>query len=373
MEFKIIKLPIRIKRSVLAFGAQQKGSLCLARGNRAYLADGLGDLSRPPDFQRFKKTALYFLKRNPRILAVDMHPEYLSGKFAEGLKRNKKPIQKIQHHHAHIASCMADNGLKGRKVIGVAFDGSGLGDNGTLWGAEFLLCDYKSYSRQAYFLPMPLLGSEKAVREPWRLAAFWLSRAGWEKKFGLNPGFLRIIDKRKWLFLKQMAAKDFNSPLTSSMGRLFDAAGAMLFAKGITGKEAELAMRLEQAAVIGKPSERSYGYKIIRRAKGCVIDPTLIFKSLAGELTEEAPLEEIAYRFHFTLAKITRDAALLISRKSGIKKAVLSGGVFQNQLLLRLCGGLLRDAGFLVYAQKQVSCNDSGISLGQAVAAGLKG
>ncbi|MBI5144974.1 MAG: carbamoyltransferase HypF, partial [Candidatus Omnitrophica bacterium] len=226
-----IQLPFKIKQPILAVGAQTKNTVCFAEGNFAYLSPSHADLTNPQDFLSFEKKLNYFLKKHPRVIAYDLHPEYQSSKYVLNLSPITYHLSPIQHHHSHIASCMADNGLKNQEVIGVAFDGTGLGTDNTLWGAEFFLCDYKNFKRSAHLKEVALLGAEKAILEPWRLLVSW----------GLKPRRLKKIAQRKLRVLKKMYLSGFNAPQSSSMGRLFDAAGSLILGKDKVNFEAELA------------------------------------------------------------------------------------------------------------------------------------
>ena len=388
MKFVKISLPFKLNRSVLGLGAQAKNTVCFAKNRSAYVSPIHADLSGPEDFLKFTRDVKYFLKKKPAVIACDLHPEYQPSKYIQGLQvaspRHKNwrvrqefwrsKSQVIQHHHAHIASCMAENGLKNQRVIGVAFDGTGLGTDSALWGAEFLVCDYKNFSRMAHLKEIPLLGGEKAILEPWRVAAAWLYTAYKDGFLNLKVNFIRGLEKKKWLVLKQMLRADFNSPLASSMGRLFDAAGALILEKKNAAYEAELAIALEKlaSAPSSKPPTASYNFKIIKRNDKYIIDPSPMFKQMVFELRFKKPKAWIAYKFHLTVAEMIRKACLLLRKDAGIKKVVLSGGVFQNKILLRQSKKLLSKEGFKVFTHKDNSCNDSGISLGQAVIAGQR-
>jgi len=355
-----IKLPFRIKRSVLALGGQTKNTACFAKGNTAYVSPTHADLSDPKDFSQFEKSVKYFLKGLPAIIAHDLHPEYQSTKYSQKLPHAASHNSQVQHHHAHIASCMAENLLKNQKVIGVAFDGTGLGSDNTLWGAEFLICDYKSFIRAAHLKEIALIGGEKAILEPWRLLA------------ALNLDRPKAIEKKQWQLVKNMQAKAFNAPLASSMGRLFDAAAALVLGKYRVGFEAESAIELEKTAFSFKAQATGYKFKILKNKNTCVIDPAPIFKEIIREIKIKESKTEIAYRFHLTVAEMIRKTCLILRKKYKVNKVVLSGGVFQNNLILRLSLDLLYKEGFKVFIHRKLSCNDSGISLGQAVIAGLR-
>jgi hydrogenase maturation protein HypF len=359
METKQIKLPFSIKRSVLALGAQAKNTICFAHKNSALISCVHPDLAELKSFLDFSKDTKVFLKKNPRLIAHDLHQQYQSTKFALELSSKDYLLKPIQHHHAHIASCMADNGLKNQKVIGVAFDGTGLGSDGKIWGAEFLVCDYKDFHRIGHLKEIPLIGGERAIFEPWRIAAAWL-------------GFFAPEDK----ILKKMFKNNFNSPLASSMGRLFDAAGSLILGKRNANFEAELAIELEKIASVcsndNKISAYNFEVNVSSGADGKqhIIDPLLMFKEIIIDLKSSLPKEIISFKFHSTIAKMIEQICLKARKQNKLNQVALSGGVFQNKLLLSLVEGLLCKRGFFVLKHKNISCNDSGISLGQAIIAG---
>ncbi|MDP2923534.1 MAG: hypothetical protein Q8O30_07460 [Candidatus Omnitrophota bacterium] len=371
--YRKIRLPFALKRPILAFGSQTKNTLCFAKGNFAYLSRLHPDLSTPRDFSKFEKDAKYFLKKNPKIIAYDLHPEYQSTKYVQSSKFKVQSLQSIQHHHAHIASCMADNGLKNQKVIGVAFDGTGLGDDGRIWGAEFLVCDYKNFTRCAHLKEIPLVGQDMAILEPWRLAAIWLYRIYKERFLNLGINFVKGINKKEWQVLKNMYLSDFNSPLAGSMGRLFDAVASLVLAKYKVKFEAELAMELEKIATGYRLQAAGYKFQIIKSKDKYILDPSLMFKEIISDLKARQAKEKIAYRFHLTVAEMAREMCIILRKETRINKVVLSGGVFQNNLLLSLILDLLYKKDFQVFAQKNLSCNDSAISLGQAAIANFGG
>ncbi|MBI4706839.1 MAG: carbamoyltransferase HypF [Candidatus Omnitrophica bacterium] len=357
MEIRKINLPFKIKTPVLALGSQVKNTLCFAHTSLAYLSPVHQDLGELKSFLDFKRDAKGFLKKNPRLIACDLHQDYQSTKFGQGLTSQGLQLKLIQHHHAHIASCMADNGLKNQKVIGVAFDGTGLGSEGKIWGAEFLICDYKDFYRAGHLKEVALIGGEKAILEPWRLVAAW-------------RGFLAPQDK----ILKKIYQANLNCPLASSMGRLFDAAGSLILGKRNARFEAELAIELENIAnsiYHLQPKVHSYNFKIERKEKAYILNPDAMFKEISADLKAGKNKAVIAYKFHLTIAKMIEQVCLRLKKESKLNKVALSGGVFQNKLLLSLAQGLLCEKGFLVFKHRNISCNDSGISLGQAVIAGF--
>ncbi|MBU1727328.1 MAG: hypothetical protein KJ880_06845 [Candidatus Omnitrophica bacterium] len=366
--YKKIQLPFKIKSPVLAFGSQAKNTLCFAKGNVALLSRIHSDLSLQKDYYDFENDSMDLLKRRPKILAIDLHQEYGSSKFAATLSPSTYYLQPVQHHHAHIASCMAENGLKSQKVIGVAFDGTGLGPDNRLWGAEFLICDYKDFIRGAHLKEIPLLGGERAIIEPWRLACFWLYLAYKDRFLDLKIKFVKNIDRKKWQILKNMYLADFNAPLASSMGRLFDAAASIVLARYNAAFEAQLAIELEKkCAGILLNQRADYNFKIIKRENKFVIDPVPMFKEIVADLENKERQEDIANKFHFTVARMIRKTCIILRDEYKINKVVLSGGCFQNNILFRSACALLSKEEFEVVTHKILPCNDACISLGQAV------
>jgi hydrogenase maturation protein HypF len=274
---------------------------------------------------------------------------------------------------------MADNGLKNQKVIGVACDGTGLGSDNRLWGAEFLICDYKDFIRAGHLKEIPLLGAERAILEPWRLAAWWLYSIYKDKFLNLKINFVKGVNKKHWRTLKNMYLSGFNSPASSSMGRLFDAAASLVLAKYKADFQAALAMELEKVAaayrsqVLGLESQvLAYPFRIMQQEGKFSIDPLPMFRQIVLGLKAKEPKGKIAYRIHFTVAEMLKKSCLLLQKKTGIKRVVLSGGVFQNILLLRLSLDLLYKEGLEVFTHKDIACSDSGIALGQALIAAIR-
>jgi len=372
MEVEKIGLPFRMGKPVLAMGSQAKNRVCFASGNFAYLSPLHTDLTSPGDFSDFQKDTKSFLKKQPQIIAHDLHDEYQSTKYALSSLSGYRLIP-IQHHHAHIASCMAENSLKNKKVIGVAFDGTGLGDDNRLWGGEFLVCDYKNFERKAHLQEIPLLGGEKAILEPARLAGIWLYFIYKDKFLNLQKiGLIKKINKSKWRALKSMYLSGLNVPLASSMGRLFDAVAALVLAKDKAKFEAELAIELQKMAMAYRSEAPGYKFNVLKEKNNYVLTPLPMFKELIGDLAGGEPKEKVAYRFHLTVAGMIKKMSLALRKETKINRIALSGGVFQNNLLLNLSLDLLYKEGFEVFTHKKLSCNDSGISLGQAVIANFR-
>ena len=361
MEFKKISLGVTIRKPVLALGSDVKNTVCYAYGNTAFVSDVTGDLKEPAAFKRFEnivKSIPRRFKAAPRLIACDLHPEYFSSKYARNYFSPARVIN-VQHHHAHICSCMADNGLTGKKVIGIAFDGTGFGSDGTFWGAEFLVCDYSAFERRAHLKPIPLAGGERAILEPWRLLFAW-------------TGDVYKVDRRKQEAVKEMINSGYNSPLASSMGRLFDAVGALVLKKYKVSHEAEGAIALEKCVPDAVSfAERPYHFRINKKNNVYVIDPATMFEEIIVDIKNKRPAGIVSYRFHSTGAAMIQKMCLLLRKETGINKSVLSGGVFQNKILMALSIDLLRSEGFEVLIHNKLPCSDAGISLGQAVIAGL--
>lgn len=369
MQDKNIKLNFKVSKSALGLGAQVKNSICFIKGDSATISAGHRDLNSPQDLAWFEKDVKRFLKYKPSVIGYDLHPDYQSTKYAQLYLGSRLKLKPVQHHHAHTASCMAENNLGNQKVIGVVFDGTGLGKDTELWGAEFLICDYKGFERVAYLEAIPLLGAEKAIKEPWRVAAAWLYSAYRDSFMNLKIGFVKKIEKRKWSILKNMYNSNFNSPYASSMGRLFDAVASMLFEESKVNHEAQLAVKLEKLAWQSKLNTGHYTISLRRSGGAYIVSPGKMFREIVADLRKNTPGADIAYKFHSYVAEAIKGACLRIREDTHINKTVLSGGVFQNKLLLKMALKLLYQEGFIVFIHKNISSNDSGISLGQAVIA----
>jgi hydrogenase maturation protein HypF len=381
MRFKRIELNFWTNKPVLALGADIKNSICFAHKSYAFISQTIGDLQNLENFSKFEALIKSISKRfgiKPAVIAYDLHPEYFSGRYAlSALRAWGRRLYGIQHHHAHIASCMADNNLNNQKVIGVVFDGSGFGSDRRLWGGEFLVCDYKGFSRRAHLMYIPLLGAEKAIQQPWRLTCAWLYLALGEKFLDSGIDFTKSLDRQKWFILRKMWLADLNCPLSSSIGRLFDATAALVLGRYKVRFEAEAAIALEQAAsrylsraAVYTSQDSAYTFKIIKEKDKYILDPAPLFKQIIAELKTTKSQAAVAYKFHLTVAQMIRKMCLILRRDSGISRVVLSGGVFQNKILLRLSLSLLYKEKFKVIIHKRLACNDSSICLGQAVIGG---
>jgi len=365
MKLKKLSLPFKVKRAILALGSHTKNTLGFAKGHSAYFGPVYQDLDQAGDFGDFQRQASYFLKKKARIIAYDLHPGYRPTQYTLSLAPDNFSFAPTQHHHAHIASCMADNGLKDQRVLGVAFDGTGLGSDNTLWGAEFLVCDYRGFRRAGYLKPVRLLGGEVAIRQPWRLALLWLFLAFGERVWDFNFDVISKVERKTWQVLKKMYLSGFNSPLASSMGRLFDAVAVLVLGQKEAHFEAELAIKLERLAESCHIKTKPYPFKIVKKQSSYILDPLPMFKAMVLDLKHQEPKAEIAYRFHLTVAELTRKMLVVLRKNTKLNKVVLSGGVFQNRLLCRLVNGLLAKEKFKTFWHHNVPCHDAGIALGQ--------
>jgi hydrogenase maturation protein HypF len=360
-------------KEVLALGGELKNTISFSKENYVFLSQYLGDLKGVETLKFFKESIVSLKKMfraSPKIIACDLHPDYLSTKYAEeiGVKRGIKVV-KVQHHHAHIVSCMAENNVKER-VIGVAYDGTGYGDDGNIWGGEFLLCDFKKYSRIGHLKYYALPGGDKAVAQPWRMAYSYLHSIYGPRAKKIDIDFNRRMDYDRLSIIEKMIDKNINSPLTSSCGRLFDAASSLIGIRDEISYEGQAAMELESFCASG--IKERYNFYICREGEEFIIDPQKIFIDIIKDLKEGIDKKVMAAKFHNTVAEFTVDLCGKIRENTGINKIALSGGVFQNRYLTEKIISLLEKDDFQVYTQRKVPPNDGGISLGQAVVAGSK-
>ena len=372
-----VKLPFKIGQ-ILACGAELKNTFCVTRDEYAFLSQHIGDMENLETLAHFETTIeLYkrLFRIKPEIIAYDMHPEYLSTKYAKSPISNLQSPISIQHHHAHVASCLADNGWlpDDGPVIGVAWDGTGYGTDGRIWGGEFLVANYHGFQRVAHLEYLPMPGGEAAIRNPYRLAIGYLyALTGQLPSFrppSVPPDFggeeeLRII--------QQQIDKGINCPQTSSGGRLFDAASALLGVRERITYEAQAAVELEMAVKelrITNNELRNYPFGVEEGEGGMVIRLRGLFEALLADRRRGVGVGEMAYRFHVTVAEMVGAVCERIARETGLRTVALSGGCFQNRLLLVLVVPRLREVGLRVLLHRQVPCNDGGISLGQAVIA----
>jgi hydrogenase maturation protein HypF len=366
-----IRLPIACGRPTLALGGQLKATFALGRGRNAFLSHHIGDLDHYDAFRAYEEAVAHYERLfdlNPGCLVHDMHPDYASTRYAEE-HAGALPTIAVQHHHAHMASCMAENGLD-EPVIGVAFDGTGYGTDGTIWGGEVLVGDYLGFRRAAHLRPVVLPGGEQAIREPWRMAAAYLLDAGRDLSplpDSVAPAMIRTVER--------MVARRFNSPATTSAGRLFDAVAALAGVRPRVSYEGQAAIELEWLAT-GVEPDGAYPFEIVAaRQDGTAANPLVLdLRPMIVEIAEGVGrgMERavIARRFHSTMVEAIAGVCVRLRSETGLEAVVLSGGVFLNALLTAEVVTRLEGEGFRVYRHRQAPPNDGGLCLGQlAVAA----
>jgi len=362
-----VTLDREFPRPVLACGAELKNTFCLAKQRHAFVSHHIGDLENAETLRSFTEGIEHFRRLfdlDPQVVAHDLHPEYLSTKYA--LDLDGIELCGVQHHHAHIASCLADNRADG-PVIGVAFDGTGYGADGTIWGGEFLLADLATFERGGHLAPVPMPGGAAAVRQPWRMAAAYLDAAF----SGAPPESLSVVrrNEARWAAVVAMGRRGINSPVTSSAGRLFDAVAALLGVRDVINYEGQAAVELEQLADPGEAG--SYQARIGDQTPFGISGCDLV-RAAAEDTAAGIPGAIVAARFHHGVAALIEDGCLLLRERHGLATVALSGGVFQNLLLLHDTVARLEARGFRVLVHSRIPCNDGGISLGQAVIAGAR-
>jgi hydrogenase maturation protein HypF len=377
-----IRLPFAVGQ-VLAVGAELKNTFCLTRDKYAFLSQHIGDMDNYETLRFFEQMVEQLARTfrvSPMVVAHDMHPGYLVTRWAKRIAESKQELwgaarlHAVQHHHAHIASCMAEHGLSGqRRVLGVAFDGTGYGLDGAIWGGEFLLADYASFQRAAHLKYIPLPGGDEAIRRPYRvaLAHLWAAGLPWDEALpavtAASPTEKRVI--------AQLLTQGVNTVPTSSSGRLFDAVAALAGVRQEINYEAQAAIELENlvdletrdAYTFPRPCPSDKGTE-----QGLLIDPAPVIRDVVADVRQGIPPGLIAARLHNGVARMVRDVCVWLREEHQLNEVVLSGGVFQNVTLLSRAIPLLQEAGFTTYTHHHVPPNDGGLSLGQAVIAAAK-
>jgi hydrogenase maturation protein HypF len=367
-----IWLPFRAPQ-ILATGAELKNTFCLTRDEFCFLSQHIGDMENLETLEHFEASVSLFehlFRIEPELVAYDLHPDYLASRFA--LRAAPQVLHVgVQHHQAHIAACLADNGWApdDGPVIGVAWDGTGYGLDGRIWGGEFFTGDYHGFRRAAHLEYLPMPGGEAAIHNPWRLALGYVYTVTGElpDQEGAGDQEMRIV--------QQQVDRGFNTPLTSAVGRLFDAVAALLGVRCAVTYEAQAAIELEmlatQWAAGQAPNDepQPYPFEVERGADGELVRLRRLIEAIRADRGAGKSAAEIGWRFHRTMAEVIVDVCRRIATRTGLRTVALSGGVFQNRLLLALTVPRLQRAGFHVLLHRQVPCNDGGISLGQAVLA----
>ncbi len=364
-----VKTGFKFEREILACGAGLKNTFCLTRGTHAFLSHHIGDLENLETLASFKQGIEHYRRLfhlHPEVIAYDLHPEYLSTKYALALGDDQTKIG-VQHHHAHIASCMADNRIEG-EVIGVAMDGLGFGTDGRMWGGEFFAADFRDAERIAHLEYMPMPGGAKAIREPWRMAAGYLHRAFGDEFVNLDLPFVQHMDRKAWTTLRGMIATGTNSPETSSMGRLFDAVSSLLGLRNTVNYEGQAAIELE--AIADADCTQAYEFEI--GAGGSIIRAERVIRRAVEDLLNGASTQTVSAKFHLGVVHLIVSVACNVRDERRLNRVALSGGVFQNMFLLTNVCRMLREDGFEVLTHSRVPTNDGGISLGQAAVANAR-
>lgn len=362
-------------REILACGAEVKNTLCITKGRNAILSQHIGDLENLAAMDFFEETLKNLkntFRADPVIVAHDLHPDYLSTRFALAYAKEKnippERLVAVQHHHAHIVSCMAEHGIKG-DVIGVSFDGTGYGSDCSIWGGEFMLSSRRSFLRKAHLDYVALPGGDKAIKEPWRMALSYLHHTYGDGAHEASKKIFERLDPQKAKIILKMLHRRVNSPLTSSAGRLFDAVSSLIGVRDVITFEGEAAVELEfNARRDSAASLRPYSYAVIEDDP-LRIDLRPLIKDIVDDSNSGTDKSVISGRFHNTIGEIILEVSRMLKEDTGINDVVLSGGVFQNALLSDITRRKLTEAGFKPWYNERVPTNDGGVSLGQAVIA----
>ncbi|MBN2418299.1 MAG: carbamoyltransferase HypF [Deltaproteobacteria bacterium] len=367
-----VPFPVVLKNNhpaVLGCGAELKNTICIIKNTHAFLSQHIGDLENRAAYAFYIETVKHMkrvLDINPEIVACDLHPDYLSTRYA--LEQKDVQLVRVQHHHAHIAACMAENRVNG-DVIGLSFDGTGYGPDGSVWGGEILIADFIKYKRVSTIAPVAMPGSSAAIKEPWRMGISYLYETFGEDLLDLDIPFINLMPECDVKITMKMISRNINSPVTSSLGRLFDGVSAICGFRSLVHYEGQAAMELEMAAC--DTNEVCYNYAFKKEDDVYIINPAPLFKDIVNDLLNRTDAGVISARFHGALIKMYSELCGIISSDTGLVRIALSGGVFQNSLFSRGLVAALENRGLNVYTHKSVPPNDGGISLGQAVVAAV--
>lgn len=368
--------PLALPRPVppmLAAGAELKNTFCLARDRYAFLSHHIGDLENYETLRSFEDGIRHYerlFRVQPGLIACDLHPNYLSTRYAQQRAQAENlPLAAVQHHHAHLAACLAENGWDTPEpVIGLSFDGTGFGPDGAIWGGEFLLGGYQEYSRRFHLAYVPLPGGDSTVRKPARMALAHLWAAGMEWEADLPP--VETLCEEERTLLRAQMEHSINSPLTSSMGRFFDAASALIGIRQQATYEGQAAIEFEAIAQTADPNESAvYPFEV----SNGIIDPAPLWQALLADWRRGSRPAEIAARFHNSITRLAVEVCLAIRAETGVQTAALSGGVWQNRYLLEHTVPALQKEGFHVLVHHQLPPNDGCIAYGQIMVAAHQG
>ena len=366
-----VPIPIFLKSeipSILACGAELKNTVCLSKGRQAFVSQHIGDLENLATEQFFQLT-IDHLKRildiDPEHVVCDLHPDYLSTQWAKSQQETK--LHQVQHHFAHVAACMAENHLE-EPVIGLAFDGTGYGPDGTIWGGEVLVADLAGFRRAAHFEAAPMPGSAAAIKAPIRMALAYLHHVYGKDLWELQLPAIEAMDRSRAEVIVQMCQKRINAPMTSSLGRLFDGVAALIGLRQTVAFEGQAAMELEMMADDQTNEYYNYEWQSSGETRQILLAP--IIKGVVRDIQVGMPAFIIGRKFHNTIINGCADLCAALGKSYGIEQMVLSGGCFQNRLLLEGLTEALTRKGLEVFSHRLVPANDGGISLGQAIIGG---
>jgi hydrogenase maturation protein HypF len=351
---------------IFAAGAELVNCFCLGKGQKAIMSQHIGDLKNLETLDFYTESLHRFsdmFRIKPQLVVSDLHPDYLSTRFAEeyAVQNGNLPHIRVQHHHAHIAACMAEHGLD-EKVIGFSLDGTGYGSDGNIWGFEVLESDLLDFERKLHLEYVPQPGGDMANFEPWRMALAYLHQYIDKDLENIALPFIQNMDQNKIMVIKAAIENNLNSPLTSSAGRLFDAIAALTGICNQSAFHAEAPMRLENMMDVNEKG--CYDFNLNQ-----VIDPQPMILGIVHDLKNQVPVQKISARFHRSIVEIIIQIAGKLKTESGINKVVLSGGTFQNRYILAACEKRLQEINFKVYTHRKFPCNDGGIALGQLIIA----
>jgi hydrogenase maturation protein HypF len=365
-----LELPVAAGRPLLACGAELKNTFCVAKQGRAWVGHHIGDLENWETLSSYTEGIDHFERLfavEPAVVAHDLHPEYLSTKYA--LERDGVELVGVQHHHAHLAACLAEHGEQG-PAVGAIFDGTGYGDDGTIWGGELLFGDLAGFERDGSLWPVRMPGGQAAIREPWRMACAWLAEARGEAT-DVPVSLADHVTESAWRNVAGLADSGLASPVTSSAGRLFDAVAALCGVRTEINYEGQAAIELEAACDPDEPG--SYPLPLVQAGGRLLLDARPTIHAVDADLVGGVPAAAVATRFHNGLAAATARACLVLARRRRTQTVVLSGGTFLNRRLIERTAAALEAAGLCVLTPEALPPGDGGISYGQAAVAAARG
>jgi hydrogenase maturation protein HypF len=365
-----IDLPLAAARPLLGCGAEQKAAFCLADGTRAWVSHHIGDIKNYETLRSLQDGVAHFerlFEVTPQVVAYDLHPDYLSTRYA--LEREDVELHGVQHHHAHLAATLAEHGERG-PAVGAIFDGTGYGTDGTVWGGELLVGGLAGYERAAHLRAVRMPGGERAIRQPWRMALAWLVELHGEDV--APPAALADIDAQTWRAVVRMVTTATSAPLTTSMGRLFDGVAALCGVRSEVSYEGQAAIELE--ALADPHADGAYALELLVDPDGgpAILDPGPAIEEIVAELAAGIDVATVSARFHAAVANATVGACTHLADAARVDTAVLSGGVFQNRLLLARTATALEEAGMRVLVPERLPPNDGQIAYGQVAVAAAR-